>query len=462
MRKILLASAALVLSATGALAAGTWLGADIQDTGAVNEEIANASSTGTTLNTLSKYVNGQAVILATSDLNLARGVCMSGCGTTGTAVIAYSGNAQLLIDAAHTPTAGHFVTISSTNAGYGSDTGAATCPTGASQVVGIVQSNVSGSIYNVKLGTFGCTASLSAGQSSITEYISHGTSTYTAPTNATIFHVIVCGAAGGGSSGVPQASGTSANGGSGGGTGSCVESYLTAAQMGATATVVAGQGGAGGGTSTTLNVGNNGSDGTNTTLTPSGSGPVLTGYHGGGGGTATTGKGASCAGAATGTTAPTTTCVGAAANAFGYPNFAGTNGFGGSTTAGTGATTVSVNFAGASASSGGGISTSTASAGGAGVATLAENSVPAGGTSGTTTGGTGGNGVSPSTWIPWLGGGSSAGGGGSCNSNPCTGGPAGTGALLAGGSGGGASVGTSGSGAGAAGGDGAVWIEAKF
>lgn len=466
MRKFFLAVSALLLSAQVALAAGTWLGADLQDTGAINDEIANASSTGTTLNTLTKYVNGQAVIMATSDINLASGVCMSGCGTTGTAVIARYGTAQLLIDAAHTPTAGHFVQISTTNAGYGSDTGAATCPTSANQTVGIVQSNVSGSVYNVKLGTFGCSANLSVGQSAITEYISHGTYTYTVPTNAAIIHAIVCGAAGGGASGTPQNSGTASSSGGGGGTGACQELYYPVSVTGSSLTVVVGQGGAAGLTSTSIGSGNAGSDGTNSTITTSGSVTLLTGYHGGGSPAgAANGRGASCAVAAIGGSAPTITCTGAGNSAFGYPNSPGVAGGAGANTAGSPTTNVSLytSYQGPPGASGGGVNSGgTASLGGYGVATFSETSFPAQGATGTTTGGNGGNGASPATWYPWLGAGSSGGGGGGCSSNPCQGGNAGTSGLLAGGSGGGGSIGATGSGAGTAGGDGGVWIEAKF
>jgi hypothetical protein len=105
--------------------------------------IANAGATGTTTNTLTKLTGAPstAVITATTDTGGAVGITTSGAGTTGTAVITISGQANCVFDAG--TTAGHYVQLSSTTAGNCHDTGAATYPT-SGQVVGRVLSTNGG------------------------------------------------------------------------------------------------------------------------------------------------------------------------------------------------------------------------------------------------------------------------------------------------------------------------------
>lgn len=99
--------------------------------------VQNDSSVGTTQFTLTKInSSGNAVIMATTDTNGYSGVCISNCGKTGTAWIAFAGLVPLTVDA--TATVQHYITISSTTGGDGHDSGAATYPTSGA-VIGRVQ-----------------------------------------------------------------------------------------------------------------------------------------------------------------------------------------------------------------------------------------------------------------------------------------------------------------------------------
>ncbi|MGH9759050.1 MAG: hypothetical protein ACRD4M_15040 [Candidatus Acidiferrales bacterium] len=96
------------------------------------------SSVGTTQFTLTKInSSGNAVIMSTSDANGYAGVCVSNCGKTGTAWIAFAGLVPVTVDG--TASIQHYITISSTTGGDGHDTGAATYPTSGA-VIGRVQS----------------------------------------------------------------------------------------------------------------------------------------------------------------------------------------------------------------------------------------------------------------------------------------------------------------------------------
>ena len=97
-------------------------------------EIANAGSTGTTVNKLAKLTSGTAVIAGTSDTDGMVGVVIGGAGTTGSAQIAVSGQASCVFENA--TTAGHFVTIGTTTAGDCRDAGATRSTTG--QTIGRV------------------------------------------------------------------------------------------------------------------------------------------------------------------------------------------------------------------------------------------------------------------------------------------------------------------------------------
>jgi hypothetical protein len=104
--------------------------------------ISNDSATGTTQFTLTKInASGNAVIMGTADVNGYAGVCVAGCGKSGTAWIAFAGLTPVIGDG--TTTALHYLTISSTTAGNVHDTGATTYP-GSLAVIGRVQFGATG------------------------------------------------------------------------------------------------------------------------------------------------------------------------------------------------------------------------------------------------------------------------------------------------------------------------------
>jgi hypothetical protein len=117
---------------------------------ALISEIANASSTGTTLNKLAKLTGAPstALITATTDTNTALGVVVGNAGTTGNAQIALEGQASCVFDGA--TTAGDYVQISSTVAGDCHDAGA-TYPT-SNEVLGrVLSTNGAGGTYAMLL-----------------------------------------------------------------------------------------------------------------------------------------------------------------------------------------------------------------------------------------------------------------------------------------------------------------------
>jgi len=116
----------------------------------VSVEIANASSTGTTLNALAKLTGAPstAVIAGTSDTSGVIGVVVGGAGTTSNAQIAVKGQASCIFDGA--TTAGDYVQISSTVGGDCHD-GGSTFPT-SGQVVGrVLSTHGSGGTYAMEV-----------------------------------------------------------------------------------------------------------------------------------------------------------------------------------------------------------------------------------------------------------------------------------------------------------------------
>lgn len=116
--------------------------------------IPNASSTGTTLNTLTKLTGAPstAVIAATTDTIGIQGVTVGGAGVIGSALIQTGGNAPCIFDGA--TVAGHYVQISATVAGDCHDTGLATypAPLAATQVIGrVLSTNAAGGTYQISL-----------------------------------------------------------------------------------------------------------------------------------------------------------------------------------------------------------------------------------------------------------------------------------------------------------------------
>jgi hypothetical protein len=98
----------------------------------------NDTSVGTTQFTLTKLnSSGNAVIMATTDTVGYSGVCISNCGKSGTAWIAFAGLVPLAME--NTTTTGHYVQIGSTTGGDGHDTGATTYPSSGGDVIGKVQ-----------------------------------------------------------------------------------------------------------------------------------------------------------------------------------------------------------------------------------------------------------------------------------------------------------------------------------
>jgi len=112
--------------------------------------VPNDTSTGTTQFTLTKInSSGNAVIMASTDTNGFAGICVSNCGKSGTAWIAFAGLIPLVME--NTTTTSHYVTIGSTTGGDGHDTGASTYPNSGA-VIGRVQSGAtSGNVAMVDL-----------------------------------------------------------------------------------------------------------------------------------------------------------------------------------------------------------------------------------------------------------------------------------------------------------------------
>jgi hypothetical protein len=114
--------------------------------------IPNASSTGTTLNSLAKLTGAPstAVIAATTDTSGIVGVVAANAGTTGNAIITRSGEATCNFDGA--TTAGDYVQISTTTGGDCHDTGSATFPTSGGQVIGrVLSTNGSAGAYPITI-----------------------------------------------------------------------------------------------------------------------------------------------------------------------------------------------------------------------------------------------------------------------------------------------------------------------
>jgi len=112
--------------------------------------IANDSSTGTTLNTLTKLTGSpsSAVLASTSDTGGMVGIASAGAGTTGIATVTTSGRVSCVFDGA--TAAGDYIQISSVTAGNCHDAGAAY--PGSGQVIGrALSTNASGGTYTIDL-----------------------------------------------------------------------------------------------------------------------------------------------------------------------------------------------------------------------------------------------------------------------------------------------------------------------
>lgn len=120
--------------------------------GNVNMTVANASSTGTTANRLTKLTGAPstAVITATTDTENAVGICTSGCGTTGSATIAILG--QVNCDFDNATTAGNYVTISAITAGKCHDAGSS-FPTTSAAYGRVLTTNGASGTFAIELMT---------------------------------------------------------------------------------------------------------------------------------------------------------------------------------------------------------------------------------------------------------------------------------------------------------------------
>jgi hypothetical protein len=129
-----------------------WGNVDSGNAGGYLTEIANAGTTGTTVNKLAKLnASGAGLIAATTDTDGMVGIVVGGAGTSGNAQIAVDGQASCVFDGA--TTAGHFVTISGTTAGDCSDS--ATRSTTKQTIGFVLSTNASAGTYLVKLNLNG-------------------------------------------------------------------------------------------------------------------------------------------------------------------------------------------------------------------------------------------------------------------------------------------------------------------
>ncbi len=112
--------------------------------------IANAGTTGSTLNTLTKLTGAPstAVIAATTDTGGIVGITTAGAGTTGSATIQQSGSVNCVFDGA--TAAGDYVQISATSAGNCHDAGS-NYPASGHVIGRVLSTNGAGGTYGISL-----------------------------------------------------------------------------------------------------------------------------------------------------------------------------------------------------------------------------------------------------------------------------------------------------------------------
>jgi len=167
---------------SGGAAAPTFraiVAADLPCSGQACLTIANAASTGTTLNTLTKVTGAPstAIVSAITDTGHVLGICISNCTTSGNATIQLTGSVSCVFDGA--TVANDYVQISSLTAGNCHDTGSTSYPT-SGQVIGTVLStNAAAGTYTIALfGPEDRAASSLTGSSNVTnQSTSQGTVT---------------------------------------------------------------------------------------------------------------------------------------------------------------------------------------------------------------------------------------------------------------------------------------------
>src|SRR6185312_14798400 len=103
------------------LSVSLW--AQVPSTFPYSKPFPNDSVTGTTQFSLTKInASGNAIIMATTDVNGYAGVCVANCGKTGTAWIAFAGLVPVTVDG--TASIGDYLQISGATGGDGHDSGA--------------------------------------------------------------------------------------------------------------------------------------------------------------------------------------------------------------------------------------------------------------------------------------------------------------------------------------------------
>lgn len=142
-----------LVAGTGITISGTWPDQTIASSGGGGSSsttitVANAATTGTTLNALAKFTGAPstAVITATTDTGGAIGIVTAGAGTTGNATIQINGLVDCIFDGA--TTAGDYVNISSTTAGDCHDDGSS-YPTSGEIIGRVLSTNASGGTYQL-------------------------------------------------------------------------------------------------------------------------------------------------------------------------------------------------------------------------------------------------------------------------------------------------------------------------
>jgi len=144
MRKLLL-FLLLSVAAVGQNVTAEKVTSDVYQT---QQVLPNDSSTGTLVNGLATSVGGK-IITTTAGANAGViGVCIQYCGTASTPlpILVVSGTVQLNLDNTGVPS--DYVCISASTNGYGTDCG---LNPSSGQVVGVVNSFVSGTLYSVQI-----------------------------------------------------------------------------------------------------------------------------------------------------------------------------------------------------------------------------------------------------------------------------------------------------------------------
>lgn len=195
--------------------ANLWTANQYLGTQAWATRIANASSTGTTVNKLAKLTGAPstAVLAATTDTSGIIGVVINGAGTSGNADIAILGQVSCAFDSGGN-TAGHYVKISSVTAGDCADAGA-TYPT-SGQILGrSLTTNAGAGSYAIVIHpeTDGTSGGGGSSTAPTIQTFTTGSGTYTRPTSPTPLYIRVVMVGGGGGGGGSNPGGTRGNSG---------------------------------------------------------------------------------------------------------------------------------------------------------------------------------------------------------------------------------------------------------